>query len=210
MRPRRRDRPGRGGPGRPERWAISAMVNWRASYIRWALSISVGVIFGLRPPVRPRTRAAASPAWVRSLMSAASYSAISANMPKTSLPFAWRCPRCRWSVTDPDVAGLQGGDDVDQVAQITAEPGDLPDDQGVAGAQVGQAGVPPRAVGFRAGRGVGVDLQAVGDGERVELELRVLVGGADACIAQVVCHRRTPPNPCCTGCCVVLTALRLL
>jgi hypothetical protein len=60
----------------PERWAISAMVNWRASYIRWALSISVGVIFGLRPPVRPRTRAAASPAWVRSLMSAASYSAI--------------------------------------------------------------------------------------------------------------------------------------
>jgi hypothetical protein len=43
--------------------AISAMVNWRASYIRWALSISLGVIFGLRPPVRPRTRAAASPAW---------------------------------------------------------------------------------------------------------------------------------------------------
>jgi|GEM_PF-1197869 hypothetical protein len=41
----------------------SAMVNWRASYIRWALSISLGVTFGLRPPVRPRTRAAASPAW---------------------------------------------------------------------------------------------------------------------------------------------------
>lgn len=30
------------------------MVNWRASYIRWALPISAGVIFGLRPPRRPR------------------------------------------------------------------------------------------------------------------------------------------------------------
>ena len=40
----------------------------------------------MRPPVRPRARAAISPAWVRSLIRAASYSAINANMPKTSLP----------------------------------------------------------------------------------------------------------------------------
>lgn len=58
--------------------AISAMVNWRLSYMRCALPIRAGVIFGLRPPVRPRARAAARPARVRSLMSAASYSLLNA------------------------------------------------------------------------------------------------------------------------------------
>jgi hypothetical protein len=48
---------------------------------------------------------------------------------------------------DPDAARVQGGDDVDQVAQVAAEPVDLPDDQGVAGAQAGQACVPVRPVG---------------------------------------------------------------
>jgi len=43
-------------------WAISAMVKFRESYMRWALSISAGVILGLRPPLRPRALAAASPA----------------------------------------------------------------------------------------------------------------------------------------------------
>ena len=38
------------------------MVNWRASYMRWAFPISSGVILGFRPPLRPRARAAASPA----------------------------------------------------------------------------------------------------------------------------------------------------
>jgi hypothetical protein len=33
---------------------------------------------------------------------------------------------------DPDAAGLQGGDDVDHVAQVTVEAVDPPDDQGVA------------------------------------------------------------------------------
>src|SRR4051794_6268170 len=64
------------------------MVNWRLSYMRCALLIRARVIFGLRPPVRPRARAAARPATVRSLMRAASYSAIRAKMPKTSLPCA--------------------------------------------------------------------------------------------------------------------------
>jgi hypothetical protein len=44
----------------------------------------------------------------------------------------------------PDTAGLQGGDDVDQVAQVAGQPVDPPDDQGVARAQVGQAQVPLR------------------------------------------------------------------
>jgi hypothetical protein len=34
---------------------------------------------------------------------------------------------------------LQGGDDVDEVAQVAAEAVDPPDDEGVAGSQVGQA-----------------------------------------------------------------------
>ena len=33
----------------------------------------------------------------------------------------------------PDVAGRQRGDDLDQVAEVAAEPVDLPDDEGVAG-----------------------------------------------------------------------------
>ncbi len=39
---------------------------------------------------------------------------------------------------DPDTTGPQGGDDVDQVAQVAAESVDLSDDQGVAGAQIFQ------------------------------------------------------------------------
>jgi hypothetical protein len=72
----------------PQEAAISAMVKVLASYMRWALPVSSGVILGLRPPVRPRARAAARPAIVLSWMRAASYSAISAKMPKTSLPYA--------------------------------------------------------------------------------------------------------------------------
>ena len=45
------------------------------------------VIFGLRPPTRPRARADASPARVRSVINSRSNSA-SAKMPKTSLPAA--------------------------------------------------------------------------------------------------------------------------
>ena len=46
------------------------------------------VIFGLRPPTRPRARAEARPARVRSVMSSRSNSARAAKMPKTSLPAA--------------------------------------------------------------------------------------------------------------------------
>src|SRR5664280_3452311 len=78
---------------------------------------------------------------------------------------------------DADPAGLQGGDDVDEVAQVAAEPVDPPDDQGVARAQIGEAGRPLRPAGLRAAGPVGVDLQAVLGGERGELQLRVLVRG---------------------------------
>jgi len=44
--------------------------------------------FRFAPALWPRLREAMSPAWVRSLTNPASYSAIRANMPKTSLPWA--------------------------------------------------------------------------------------------------------------------------
>jgi len=62
-------------------------------------------------------------------------------------------------------------DDVDQIPEIAPEPVDPPDDQGVAGAQLGQARVPLRAVGLGAAGAVGVELEAVLGGERVELQL---------------------------------------
>jgi len=150
---------------------------WRALYMRWALLIRDGVILGLRPPVRPRARAAIKPAWVRSLMRAASYSAIKAKMPKTKLPWAVVVSTMPLVSDRTDPAGLQGGDDVDEVAQVAPEPVNFPEDQGVAAAQVGQAGVPLRTVSFGSGGGAGVDLQAVGGTQGVELQLRVLVGG---------------------------------
>ena len=70
---------------------------------------------------------------------------------------------------DSDAAGLQGSDDVDQVAQVAAEPVDPPDDQGVPGTEIGQAGRLLRPVDLRAAGPVGVDLQAVLGRERVEL-----------------------------------------
>ncbi len=146
------------------------MVNRRASYIRCALLTSSGVIFGLRPPRRPRARAAASPAWVRSRMRAASYSAIRANIPNTSAPCAVVVStKPLLSDRTPTPASLQGGDDVDEVTQVAAEAVDPPDDQGVAGAQVGEAGVPLRSIGLGTAGTVGVDLQAVRGGQGVEL-----------------------------------------
>ncbi len=46
------------------------------------------VIFGLRPPLRPRARAEASPALVRSMISSRSNSANAAKIPNTSRPLA--------------------------------------------------------------------------------------------------------------------------
>lgn len=82
----------------PQDWAISAMVNWRALYMRWALLIRAGVILGLRPPVRPRARAAMSPAWVRSLIRAASFI-------------------CHQGEDAEDEASVRGGDVHDAVGQ---------------------------------------------------------------------------------------------
>ena len=64
------------------------------------------------------------------MMRAASYSTMRANMPMTKLPWAVVVSTMPLvSDRDPDHAGLQGGDDVDevaQVAQVAPEPVSLP------------------------------------------------------------------------------------
>jgi hypothetical protein len=95
----------------------------------------------------------------------------------------------------PTPRAPRGGDDLEEIAKVAAKPVDLPDDQGVTGAQVGQAFVPLGPVGLGPGRGVGVDLQAVLAGQRVELELRVLVGGGDPGVSDLMSHGRWPMLP---------------
>jgi len=52
----------------------------------WARRSLAGVILGLRPPLRPRARADASPARVRSQINSRSNYASAAKIPKTSFP----------------------------------------------------------------------------------------------------------------------------
>jgi len=173
--------------------------------MRWALLISDGVILGLRPPVRPRARAAIKPAWVRSLMRGGFVLGHEGEHAEDEA--AVRGGGVHDAVgqrPDPDPAGLQGGDDVDEVAQVAPEPVDFPDDQGVAAAQVGQAGVPLGSVGFGSGGGFGVGLQAVRGAEGVELQLGVLVGGGHPCVSDSVAHghahyRNPWPRECIAG-----------
>jgi len=47
-------------------------------------------------------------------------------MPKTMLPWAVVVHDAVGQRPDPDPAGLQGGDDVDEVAQVAPEPVNLP------------------------------------------------------------------------------------
>lgn len=92
---------------------------------------------------------------------------------------------------DADPAGFEGGDDVDQVAEASAEPVDPPDDQGVAGSQIVQTCLPPWAVGLGAGGYVLVDLEAAFGCERVKLQLRIFVGRTDPGVPDLVSYRRT-------------------
>jgi hypothetical protein len=91
-----------------------------------------GVILNGRPPLRPRARAEASPALVRSEMSSRSNSASAAKIPKTSLPAAVVvsiAAPCPVSTCSPDAAGGQVVDGVDQVVQVAAEAVEFPHDQ---------------------------------------------------------------------------------
>jgi hypothetical protein len=89
---------------------------------------------------------------------------------------------------EPNTAVGQAGDGVDQVAQRPAEPVQFPDDQGVAGAELVQDLLEDRAVGGGAAGGLSEHSVAAGRSEGVDLELRVLVSGGDAGIAEQMTH----------------------
>src|SRR5262245_48257015 len=86
-----------------------------------------GVIFGLRPPLRPRARAEASPARVRSEMRSRSNSASETKMPKTSLPAGVVVsiapdqlgPSDRHLGSQGHARRLRGGEDFDQDDQAS-------------------------------------------------------------------------------------------
>src|SRR5664280_3472066 len=112
--------------------AISAMVNWQASYMRWAFPISSGVILGFRPPFAAAGAGGGEPGLSAFTDEGGLVLGYQGEHPEheggvrgggVDQPVAQR--------PDPDPAGLQGGDDVDEVAQVAAEPVDPPDDQGV-------------------------------------------------------------------------------
>jgi hypothetical protein len=90
---------------------------------------------------------------------------------------------------EPDSPVGERGDGVDQVTQRAAEPVELPDHQGVAGAELVQDAVQLRAGGQRASGAAGFvseDAVAAGVSERVDLEVEVLLGGGDAGVTQRV------------------------
>ena len=80
---------------------------------------------------------------------------------------------------EPDPAVSQAGDGVDQVPQGPAEPVELPDDQGVAGAELVQELLEGGAVGAGAAGGLGEHPVAAGTLQGVDLEVGLLVGGGD-------------------------------
>ncbi len=98
-----------------------------------------------------------------------------------------------------DTEFIEGGDNVDQIAEVSSQAVNFPDDQGVARPEVLQAKVPLRAVDFGSGCDVCEGLQAAFERERVELQLRVLVRGADSGVSNFVAHRKNLSQTISTG-----------
>jgi hypothetical protein len=96
---------------------------------------------------------------------------------------------------EPDAAVGQAGDGVDQVPQGAAEPIQLPDDQGIAGAQLVQDLGEGGSVGAGRRWRLGEHPVAAGTLEGVDPELGVLVGGGDAGVAEQVSHGGTVAQP---------------
>jgi hypothetical protein len=88
------------------------------------------------------------------------------------------------------------------VTQRPAQAVGLPDDQGVAGAELVQELLEGGAVAAGAAGGLGEHPIAAGALEGVDLELGVLVGGGDRGIAEQMSHGqdRTTPQPRRVGC----------
>ena len=143
------------------------------------------------PPLRPRARAALSPATVRSRISSRSNSASAAKMPNTRRPAAVVVSICAPSparTRRPTPAGRQVLHGVDQVGEVVAEAVELPDDEHVALPQGPQAAVESRPVVADAGGEVVIEVDRVVDArgpQGVALQVQRLgaVGLRDAGVA---------------------------
>jgi hypothetical protein len=152
-----------------------------------------GLIFRGRPPLRPRRRADASPAAVRSRIRSRSNSARAPKAWKTSFPLAVVVSIPSVRLLNPHALLGQAGDGVDQVAEAAAEAVQPPDHEGVAGAELFQGPVQRGALGEGAGHGVEVDPAGLDAGglEGVALEVGVLVEGRDPPVANVHAPERS-------------------
>src|SRR5215213_5753524 len=138
----------------PRALAIAATVYCPEQYISWATWSLCPVSTDGRPPRRPRARAAASPALVRSRMRSRSNSANAANTWKTSLPPGVVVSMASWRLRNPTPHSARPVTVVDQMPQGAAEPVELPDDQGVTGAQLVQDLLEDRSVAAGAAGGL--------------------------------------------------------
>jgi len=93
-----------------------------------------------------------------------------------------------WKAAKADIALLQVRDRVDQVAQRATEPVELPDDQSVARSHLVENLRQLGSLVEGAARCVGEDPIATGRLECVELQVRMLVGCRNACVAEQVRH----------------------
>jgi len=149
--------------------AISVIVRPSASSRRpvWVFAV---VITGGRPPRRPRARAAARPAIVRSRSSPRSNSARLPNTCNNSWPPRGGGVYRLLERPETHSPAVEVGDGLDQIAQGSAEAVQPPDDHDVAGAQpVGQRRQ-LRPAGRRPRRGIGEHPPAASRPQRVVLQ----------------------------------------
>ena len=115
-----------------------------------------------RPPWRPRARAAASPAAGAFADEVAFELGQGGEHVEDELAARGGGVDRLLEAAEPDPAVGQAGDGVDQVPQGAAEAVELPDDQGVAGAQLVQELLEGGAVGAGAAGGLGEHPVAAG------------------------------------------------
>jgi hypothetical protein len=107
-------------------------------YISWATWSLWMVMTEGRPPWRPRARAAARPAVVRSRMRSRSNSARLGEDVEDELAAGGGGVDRLLEAAEPDAALSQAGDGVDQMSEGAAEPVQFPDHQGVTGPELVQ------------------------------------------------------------------------
>ncbi len=155
--------------------------------LRATASFSAVILDG-RPPLRPRARAAARPAIVRSRINARSNSASAPNKVEDELaasgagvdPFGERA--------EADLPLLKVGDDLDQVAQTAPEPVEPPDHDGVTLAEMVEH---PGKLGScveRSTRLLLEDASTTSFLQRVKLEGKILIGTTHPGVSDQIRH----------------------